>query len=89
MERVAGYHYARGSGIIAKKWRSVSRMKIRAIYEEGVLKPLDKLKLKEREEVELKIISSTVGGTKGIIKISPGLAKEIAESEELSLLGLA
>ena len=64
-------------------------MKIRAIYEEGVLKPLDKLKLKEREEVELKIISNTVVRTKGIIKISPELAKEIAESEELSLLGLA
>ena len=63
-------------------------MKIRAIYEDGVLKPLDKLKLSEREEVEPRVISNEVEKTKGIIKISPKLAKEISESEELSLLGL-
>jgi len=63
-------------------------MIVKAIYENGVLKPLKKLNLKEKEEVELKIVPNIVAKTKGIIKIDPKLAKEIAESNELSALDI-
>lgn len=58
-------------------------MKIKAIYENGIIKPLEKLDLEEEEEIEIKI-ADTVRKTKGIIKLNPKIAKEIAESDELS-----
>lgn len=61
-------------------------MKIKAIYENGVLRPLEKLDLEEKKEIEIKI-SNAVRKTKGIIKVRPKLAKEIAESDELSVWG--
>lgn len=63
-------------------------MIVKAIYEKGILRPLKKLNLKEKEEVELKIVPDIVTKTKGIIKIDPKLAKEIAESNELSTLDI-
>jgi len=62
------------------------KMKIKAIYENGVLKPLGKLDLEEKEEIGIKI-ANTVRSTKGIIKVKRKLAKEIAESDELSVWG--
>jgi Protein of unknown function DUF104. len=59
-------------------------MKIKAIYENGIIKPLEKLDLEEKEEIEIKI-ADTVRKTKGIIKLNPKIAKEIAESDELSV----
>jgi len=47
---------------------------------------LEKLDLKEGEEVEIEITNS-VRKTKGIIKIPYKIAEEIAESDELSPLG--
>ncbi len=61
---------------------------VKAIYENGILRPLKKLNLKEKEEIELKIVSNIVAKTKGIIKIDSKLAKEIAESNELSTLDI-
>jgi predicted DNA-binding antitoxin AbrB/MazE fold protein len=61
-------------------------MKIKAIYENGVLRPLEKLDLEEKREIEIKI-PNAVRKTKGIIKVKQKLAKEIAESDELSVLG--
>jgi predicted DNA-binding antitoxin AbrB/MazE fold protein len=61
-------------------------MKIKAIYENGVLRPLEKLDLEEKKEIEINI-SNAVRMTKGIIKVRPKLAKEIAESDELSVWG--
>jgi predicted DNA-binding antitoxin AbrB/MazE fold protein len=61
-------------------------MKIKAIYENGVLRPLEKLDLEEKREIEIKI-PNAVRKTKGIIKVKQKLAKEIAESGELSVLG--
>ena len=63
-------------------------MKVKAIYENGVLKPRGKLDLREREEVQIEILSSSVKKTQGIIKINPDLAAEIAENNELSALSL-
>ncbi len=60
-------------------------MRIRAIYKHEVLKPLSKLDLREGEEVEIEI-SSAVRKTRGIIKINRELVKDIAESDELSVL---
>ena len=62
-------------------------MRIRAIYKHEVLKPLSKLDLKEGEEVEIEI-SSEVRKTKGIIKLNPEIAKDLAESDELSVLNI-
>ncbi len=64
---------------------SVMQMRIKAIYKNKVLKPLKKLNLKEGEEVKIEI-SNAVRKTKGIIKVDRTLAKEIAESDELSIL---
>jgi len=60
-------------------------MIIKAIYENSVLKPLGKLDLEEKEEIGIKI-ANTVRKTKGIIKVKRKFAKEIAESDELSVL---
>ncbi len=56
-------------------------MKIKAIYENGVLRPLEKLDLEEKREIEIKI-SNAVRKTKGIIKVKQKLAKVIAEGDE-------
>ena len=61
-------------------------MKIKAIYENGILRPLEKVDLREKEEIEIKI-ANAVRRTEGIIKVSPKIAKEIAESDELSVWG--
>jgi len=63
-------------------------MKVKAIYENGVLKPLRKLDLREKEEIEIEIVPSRVNKTRGIIKVNSDLAIEIAESDELSALGV-
>jgi predicted DNA-binding antitoxin AbrB/MazE fold protein len=45
-----------------------------AVYQDGVLRPLNKLNLRQGEEVEIEI-ANAVRRTKGIIKIDPGLGK--------------
>lgn len=61
------------------------KTRTRAVYQDGVLRPLNKLKLRQGEEVEIEI-TDAVRRTKGIIKIDPKIGKEIAESDELSSL---
>ena len=61
-------------------------MKVKVIYEKGVLRPKEKLNLREKEEIQIEILSSNVKKTQGIIKINPDLAAEIAQSDELSVL---
>jgi antitoxin YefM len=58
---------------------------IMAIYEKGMLRPLEELPLEERQRVTLKIITkrSIVQETKAMFKAPPQILKEIAESEEL------
>jgi predicted DNA-binding antitoxin AbrB/MazE fold protein len=58
---------------------------ITAIYEKGVLRPLEELPLEERQQVVLKIITkgSIVQETKAMFKIAPHILREIAEREEL------
>ena len=41
----------------------------KAIYEEGILKPLEKLDLKEGEEVEIELKKSITERTLGIIQL--------------------
>jgi predicted DNA-binding antitoxin AbrB/MazE fold protein len=61
-------------------------MSISAVYRKGVIKPLVEVDLKENEEIEIKIKrkKSVVDEITGAIKIDPGLAKKIAESDELT-----
>ena len=56
----------------------------KAIYEEGILKPLEKLDLKEGEEVEIELKKSPVERLEGMIRISNRRwVKELIESPDL------
>ncbi|MDA8214261.1 MAG: antitoxin family protein [Nitrospiraceae bacterium] len=58
---------------------------VKAIYENGVLKPLEKIDLKERQKVEiiLKFKKSAVERTKGMFRADPELIRFIAEDDAL------
>jgi len=60
-------------------------MIIRAVYENNVLKPLEKLDLKEGEEVEISIVPKSLANEfRGVLRLSDTrLIEEIAESDEL------
>jgi len=60
-------------------------MKIKAIYKNDTLKPLEKLNLKEGEEVEISIKSVSLANEfQGVLKLhDPEMIEEIAESDEL------
>ncbi len=53
---------------------------IEAIYEKGILKPLEKLNLKEGERVKIKIERSIVEQTQGVLK-NKNMEKIIEEIE--------
>ena len=56
----------------------------KAIYEEGILKPLEKLDLKEGEEVEIEVKKSPVERLEGMIRISNRRwVEELIESPDL------
>ena len=57
----------------------------KAVYENGVLRPLEKLNLRQGEEVEIEI-KDAVLRTRGIIKLDPETAREIADGDEFSVL---
>jgi predicted DNA-binding antitoxin AbrB/MazE fold protein len=60
------------------------KMKTKAIYEEGILKPIGKLDLKEGEEVEIEVKKSPVERLEGMIRISNRRwVKELIESPDL------
>ncbi|MBI4688662.1 MAG: antitoxin family protein [Nitrospirae bacterium] len=58
---------------------------VKAIFENGVLKPLKKIDLKERQKVEiiLKPKESAVEKTKGMFRANPDLIKFIAEDDSI------
>ncbi len=57
-------------------------MKRKAIYEEGILKPLEKLDLKEGEEVELELKErKAFSGKRDILRYA-GILKYLSEEEE-------
>lgn len=55
-------------------------MGIKAVYENNVLKPLEKLALKEGEEVEIEIKKNIVEKTFGISKLNDKIIEEIIET---------
>jgi predicted DNA-binding antitoxin AbrB/MazE fold protein len=57
-------------------------LKVKARYEDAVLKPLEKLDLKEGEEVEIEIPHLVVDGTYSVSKLSDELIEEILETTE-------
>jgi len=59
---------------------------IKAIFEKGVLKPLEKIDLKEHQKVEIvvKPKESAVERTKGMFRARPDLIKFIAEDNSIS-----
>jgi len=52
----------------------------KAIYEDGVLKPLGKIELEEKEEILVEIKKRRM---KGILKVDPKIVDEVIENEEL------
>ena len=56
-------------------------MKTKAIYEEGILKPLGKLDLKEGEEVEIEVKKALIEEFHGKMRIDKELADEIVGME--------
>ncbi|HIC92438.1 MAG TPA: DUF104 domain-containing protein [Syntrophaceae bacterium] len=57
---------------------------ITAIYEKGLIKPLEKLDLKEYQKIKvtIEVFPSVVKKTKSIIKAKPDVVKEVAENDE-------
>ena len=54
----------------------------KAIYEEGILKPLEKLDLKEGEEVEIELKERKILGERRDILRYAGILKDMNEEEE-------
>jgi len=57
-------------------------IRIRARYENEMLKPLEKLELKEGEEVEIEVPLSTVEMTYAVSKLNDEIIEEIIETTE-------
>jgi predicted DNA-binding antitoxin AbrB/MazE fold protein len=57
---------------------------IDAVYEEGVIKPLQKLPLSESQKIRVTIdtTESVVASTKGMIKANAEVVRQVAESDE-------
>jgi len=57
---------------------------IHAIYENGVLRPLEKLDLKESQRLKLilELVPSVVEETESLIRARAEVVKEVAEAEE-------
>lgn len=60
-------------------------MRIKAVYRNAMLKPINKLDLQEGEEVEISITSvSKAKEFQGVLKLNdPDMIEEIAQSDEL------
>jgi predicted DNA-binding antitoxin AbrB/MazE fold protein len=60
---------------------------IYAIYENGILKPLEQLDLKEsqRLKLSLEILPSVVDDTQALIRARPDVVEEVAEGDEYCL----
>jgi predicted DNA-binding antitoxin AbrB/MazE fold protein len=60
----------------------VMKIRTKAIYENGILRPMEKLDLKEGEEVELELKKSITERTFGIIQLEHEEIEEIIEDTE-------
>lgn len=58
---------------------------VEAIFENGVLKPLEKIDLKEHQKVEIIVRpkESAVDRTKGMFKADPEIVRFIAEDDSI------
>ena len=63
-------------------------MRIKAVYKNVVLKPLEKLDLQENEQVEIEIRQRRMGvkSLRGTLKVNPELVDEIVADESWVLL---
>lgn len=57
---------------------------IDAIYERGIIKPLEKLPLTESQKIKITIdtTESLVASTRAMIKADPDLVRQVAENDE-------
>jgi predicted DNA-binding antitoxin AbrB/MazE fold protein len=72
----------------AGRWLSKRRIfmvkTIQAVYENGVLRPLEKLDLKESQRLKLtlEVVPSVVDETRTLIRAKPEVVQEVAEGDE-------
>jgi predicted DNA-binding antitoxin AbrB/MazE fold protein len=66
----------------------MAALTVRAIYEDGKLRPLQPLPLQEKESVLLQVIRrSAVEETAGLLQgLAPDVVQEIAKGEEFSVI---
>jgi predicted DNA-binding antitoxin AbrB/MazE fold protein len=71
-----------------KERGAMATFTIRAIYEEGKLRPLEPLPLEEKESVTLQVIrQSAVQETAGILQgLNSEAVQEVAEGDEFSVI---
>lgn len=57
---------------------------IDAIYEKGIIKPLEKLPLTESQKIKITIdtIETLVASTSAMIKADPDVVRQVAENDE-------
>jgi len=57
---------------------------IEAVFENGVIKPLEAVEFKEHQRLRVAItpLPGAVAETQGMIPASPAVAKEVAESDD-------
>lgn len=69
---------------IVNKRSPVMQKTIDAIYENGVIKPLERLSLSESQKIKITIetTESLVASTKAIIQADPDVVREVAVSDE-------
>jgi len=65
-----------------KVWVMLLAIRVKARYEDKVLKPLEKLELEEGEEVEIELPISIVETTYAVSKLSDEIIEEIIEDTE-------
>ncbi len=62
-------------------------MKVKAVYESRVLRPLEELDLEEGEEVEIEVKKSIVDRTFGLIQLDSKVIDEIIEDTKYGSTG--
>jgi predicted DNA-binding antitoxin AbrB/MazE fold protein len=60
------------------------RKTIDAVYEKGIIKPLEPLTLRESQKIKVTIdtAESLVASTKAMIKADPDVVRQVAESDD-------
>jgi len=100
MGRGSGWHFESGCNTMCaghsdlgrpragglEQWRGKMPRVIEAVFEDGVIKPLEAVKLEEHQRLRVAItpLPGAVAESRALIPASPETVKEVAESDELA-----